>query len=139
VGFGFHVERRGSEDGGVEPGESLAGCDIVVENMVGRGGPAECGEGSPLWALAFGEGNEMLAGEVYGWFSIGLRAKLRVMRDSPVVDLSQVVLINKFGEGLAPVVPHLFGGRGASGDEFGEMRDEIVAAALLKFGGEVGS
>jgi hypothetical protein len=35
VGFSFHVERGGAEDGGVEPGEGFAGCDIVVENVVG--------------------------------------------------------------------------------------------------------
>ncbi len=61
VGFGLHVEGRGSEDGGVEPGEGFAGGDIVVENVVGGGGPAEGGEGSPLWAFAFREGGEALA------------------------------------------------------------------------------
>ena len=60
------------------------------------------------------------------------------MGDSPVIDLGQVVFVDEFGESLAPVVPYLFGGRGATGDEFGEMRDEIVVAAFLKFGGEVG-
>ena len=60
------------------------------------------------------------------------------MRDGPVIDLSQVVFVDKFGEGLAPVVPYLLGGGGASGDEFGEVGDEIVAAALAEFGGEVG-
>ena len=59
--------------------------------------------------------------------------------DGPVIDLSQVVFIDEFGEGLAPVVPYLVGGGCATGDEFGKMREEIVAAALLKFGGEVGS
>ena len=55
VGFGLHVEWGRSEDGGVEPGEGLAGGDVIVENVVGRGGPAECGKRTPLWALAFGE------------------------------------------------------------------------------------
>ncbi len=35
VCFGLHVEGRGSEDRGMEPGEGFAGCDIIVENMVG--------------------------------------------------------------------------------------------------------
>jgi hypothetical protein len=35
VGFGLHVERGGAEDRGVEPGEGFAGCDNVVENVVG--------------------------------------------------------------------------------------------------------
>ena len=61
VGFGLHVERRGSEDGGVEPGEGLAGGDVVAEDVVGGGGPAEGGEGAPLWAFAFGEAGEVLA------------------------------------------------------------------------------
>ncbi len=61
VGFGFHVERGGAEDGGVEPGEGLAGGDVVVEDVVGGGGPAECGKRSPLWTLAFGECDEVLA------------------------------------------------------------------------------
>ena len=58
--------------------------------------------------------------------------------DSPVIDLGQIIFVDEIGEGLAPVVPYFFGGGGASGYEFGEMRDEIVAAALLKLGGEVG-
>ena len=60
------------------------------------------------------------------------------MRDGPVIDLSQVVFVDEFGEGLAPVVPYLVGGGGATGDEFGEVGDEIVAAALEEFGGEGG-
>ena len=60
------------------------------------------------------------------------------MGDGPVVDLSQVVFIDQFGEGLAPVVPYLFCGGGASCYQFGEVREEIVAAALLELGGEVG-
>ena len=35
VGFGLHVEWRGAEDGGVEPGEGLAGGDIVAEDVIG--------------------------------------------------------------------------------------------------------
>ena len=58
--------------------------------------------------------------------------------DGPVVDLSQVVFVDEFGEGLAPVVPYLFCGGGASGYQFGEMGEEIVAATLLELGGEVG-
>ena len=54
VGFGLHVEWGGSEDGGVEPGEGLAGGDVVVEDVVGGGGPAECGKRAPLWTFAFG-------------------------------------------------------------------------------------
>ncbi len=61
VGFGLHVERGGSEDGGVEPGEGLAGGDVVAEDVVGGGGPAECGKRAPLWTLAFGECDEVLA------------------------------------------------------------------------------
>ncbi len=60
------------------------------------------------------------------------------MGDGPVIDLGHVVFVDEFGEGLAPVVPYLLGVGCASGDEFGEMREEIVAATLLKFGGEVG-
>ena len=60
VGLGFHVEWGGSEDGGVEPGEGLAGGDVVTEDVVGGGGPAECGKRTPLWALAFGECGETL-------------------------------------------------------------------------------
>jgi len=61
VGFGLHVERGGPEDGGVEPGEGFARGDVVVEYVVGGGGPAECGKRAPLWALAFGERREFLA------------------------------------------------------------------------------
>ena len=60
VGFGFHIERRGSKDGGVEPGEGLSGGDVVTEDVVGGGGPAECGKRTPLWALAFREPGETL-------------------------------------------------------------------------------
>ena len=60
------------------------------------------------------------------------------MGDGPVIDLSQVVFVDEFGEGLAPVVPYFLGCGAASGDEFGEVGDEIVAAALLEFGWEVG-
>ena len=60
------------------------------------------------------------------------------MRDGPVIDLSQVVFVDKFGESLAPVVPYLVGGGGSSGDEFGQVGDEIVAAALEELGREVG-
>ena len=116
VGFGLHVEWGGSEDGGVEPGEGLAGGDVIAEDVICRGGPAECGKRAPLWTFAFGETGEILAGKVNRWFSIGLRAKLGVMRDGPVIDLSQVVLVNKFGESLAPVVPYLVGGGGSTGD-----------------------
>jgi hypothetical protein len=61
VGFGFHVEGRGAEDGGVEPCEGFGGGDVVAEEMVGGGGPAECGKLSPTWAFAFREGHEALA------------------------------------------------------------------------------
>ena len=61
------------------------------------------------------------------------------MGDGPVVDLSQVVFIDKFSESLAVVVPNLLGERAASGYQFGEVREEIVAATLLKFHGKVGS
>ena len=67
-----------------------------------------------------------------------MRTKLRVMRDGPVIDLSQVVFVDEFCEGLAPVVPYLVGGGSATGDEFGEVRDEIVAAALEELGWEGG-
>lgn len=60
------------------------------------------------------------------------------MRDGPVIDLSQVVLVNKFGESLAPIVPYGFGGGGSAGDEFGEVGEEIVAAAAFELGGEGG-
>ena len=60
------------------------------------------------------------------------------MRDSPVIDLSQVVFVDEFGEGLAPVVTDLCGFEGASGDEFGEVGEEVVAAAFEEFGGERG-
>ena len=138
VGFGLHVERGGAEDGRVQPGEGLAGGDVVAEDVVGGGGPAEGGEGAPLRAFAFGERDEVLAGEADGGLAIGLRAELRVVGDGPVVDLGQVVLVDEFGEGAAVVVADVVGGGGASGDEFGEVRDEVVAAALLELGGEVG-
>src|SRR5713101_5370290 len=60
------------------------------------------------------------------------------MGDGPVIDLSQVVFVDQFGEGLAPIVPYLLGGGGASGYKLGEVGEEIVAAALLEFGGEDG-
>src|SRR5580692_8211552 len=60
------------------------------------------------------------------------------MRDGPVIDLGQVIFVDQFGEGLAPVVPYLLGGGSSPGDEFGEVREEIVAATLEKFGGEGG-
>ena len=60
------------------------------------------------------------------------------MRDGPVIDLSQVVLVNKFGERLAPIVPYGVRCGCSSGDQLGEMREEIVAAALEKFGGKGG-
>ena len=83
VGFGLHVERGGAEDGGVEPGEGLAGGDGVAEDVVGGGGPAEGGEGAPLGAFAFGERDEVLAGEANGGLAIGLRAELGVVGDGP--------------------------------------------------------
>ena len=60
------------------------------------------------------------------------------MGDGPVIDLGQVVFVDQFGESLAPVVPYLVGGGRASGYEFGEVREEIVASTLLEFGGEGG-
>ncbi len=58
--------------------------------------------------------------------------------DGPVIDLGQVVFVDEIGEGLAPVVPYLVGCGGASGYEFREVGDEIVAATLLELGGEGG-
>jgi hypothetical protein len=43
------------------------------------------------------------------------------MRDGPVIDLSQVILVNKFGESLAPIMPYGFCGGGSTGDEFGKV------------------
>src|SRR5215469_7012280 len=60
------------------------------------------------------------------------------MGDGPVIDLGQVIFVDQLGQGLAPIVPYLLGGGGSPGYEFGEMWEEIVAATLLKFGGEVG-
>jgi hypothetical protein len=59
------------------------------------------------------------------------------MLDGPVIDLSQVILVNKFGESLAPIMPYGFCGGGSTGDEFGKVGAEIVAAALEELGGEV--
>ena len=60
------------------------------------------------------------------------------MGDGPVIDLGQVIFVDQFGECLAPVVPYLLCGGGSSGYQFGEVGKEIVAAALLEFGGEGG-
>ena len=60
------------------------------------------------------------------------------MRDGPVIDLGQVIFVDQFGECLAPVVPYLLGGGCASGNEFREVRKEIIAATLLELGGEGG-
>jgi hypothetical protein len=60
------------------------------------------------------------------------------MGDGPVIDLSQVVFVDQFGEGLAPVVPYLLGGGGSSRDEFWEVGEEIVASTLEELGGEGG-
>ena len=138
VGLGFHVEGGGAEDGGMEPGEGLTGGDVVAEEVVGRGGPAECGKLAPLWTLSFREGDQALTCKANSWFTICLRAKLGVMREGPVIDLSQVVFVDQFGEGSAPVVPDGLCGRCASGGEFGEVGEQVVAAALAEFGGEVG-
>ncbi len=138
VGLGLHVERGGAEDGGVEPGEGFAGGDVVAEEVIGGGGPAQGGEGAPVCAFAFGQGDEALAGEGDGGFAVGLGAELGVVGGGPVVDLGEVVFVDELGEGLAPVVADFFGGGGASGDELGEVGDEIVAAALAELGGEVG-
>ena len=54
VGLGLHVERSGAEDGGVEPGKGLAGGDVIAEDVICRGGPAECGKRAPLWTFTFG-------------------------------------------------------------------------------------
>ena len=55
-----------------------------------------------------------------------------------VVDLGEVVFVDEFGEGLAVVVADVFGGGGASGDELGEVGEEVVAAAAAELGGEGG-
>src|SRR4051812_13114861 len=120
VGFGFHIERSGAEDGGMEPCESLGGGDVVAEDVVGGGGPAEGIEGSPAGSFAFGESHEALAGEANCWFSIGLRAELGVMGGGPGVDLGEIVFVHEFSQGAAVVVSHFFGCGGASGGEFGE-------------------
>ena len=83
VGLGFHVEGGGAEDGGVEPGEGFAGGDVVAEDVVGGGGPAEGGEGAPLGAFALGEVDEVLGGEANGGFSVGLGAELCVVGVGP--------------------------------------------------------
>ena len=110
VGLSLHVERCGAEDGGVEPGEGLPGGDVVAEDVIRRGGPTECGKRTPLWAFAFRECGEALTRKCNCWFTIGLRAKPGVMLDGPVIDLSQVILVNKFGESLAPIMRYGFGG-----------------------------
>ncbi len=138
VGFGLHVQRGGAEDGGVEPGKGFARGDVVVEDVVGGGGPAEGGPGAPLRAFAFCEGYEVLGGEVYGGLAVGLGAELGVVGVGPVIDLDEVVFVDEFGEGFAVVVADLVGGGGASGDELGEVGEEVVAAALLEFGGKCG-
>ena len=56
----------------------------------------------------------------------------------PVVDLGEVVFVDELGEGAAVVVADFFGGGGAAGDEFGEVGEEVVAAALAELGGEGG-
>ena len=60
------------------------------------------------------------------------------MCDSKLVDRGEVVFGNEFGEGLAPVVADGLGFGGASGGQFGEVGDEVVASTLLEFGWEVG-
>ncbi len=138
VGLGLHVERGGAEDRGMQPGKGLAGGYIVAEDVVGGGGPAQGGEGAPLWPLAFGQGGEALAGEGDGGLAIGLRAELGAVGDGPVVDLGEVVFVDQFGEGLAPVVADVFGLGGASGYKLGKMGEEVVAATLFELGGEGG-
>jgi len=55
-----------------------------------------------------------------------------------VGERSEVVFADEIGKGLSPVVADGFGLGCASGEEFGQVGDEVVAAALLEFCGEIG-
>jgi hypothetical protein len=138
VSFGLHVERSGAEDRGVQPGEGFARGDGVAEDVVGGGSPAQGREGSPLWPLALSQSGEILAGEGDGRLAIGLRTEAGVVGVGPIVDLDEVVFVDQIGEGASVIVTEGIGRRGATGDEFGQMRDEIVASAPLELGREGG-
>src|ERR1035441_2012953 len=82
VGLGLHVQRNGPKGRRVQPGESLAGADGVIEHVVCGGGPAQGGEAAPLRSFSLGELRYVLAGEVNRRFAIGLRAELGVRSKS---------------------------------------------------------
>ncbi len=133
----LHIERRGTEDRRVEPGERFARTDIVAENMVGGGSPTQRRELPPEGALSFGQSREPLAGEADCRFSICLRTKFGVVRDRPIVNLRQVVLVDQLREGLSPVMANGLRGGGSSGHQFGQMRQQIVTATALELCGKV--
>ena len=137
VGLGLHVQRNGAEDRRVQPGKGLAGADVVAEDVVGGGGPAQRGEGAPLRAFPFGELRDVLAGEANRRLTIGLRAELRVMGGGPVGHLLQIVLVDQFGQRLAVVVADGVGLGRSSGDQLGQVGNQVVAAALLELLGQL--
>ena len=75
---------------------------------------------------------DVLAGEADSRLMIGLRAKLGVVSGSPVGNLLQVVLIDQFGQGLAVIVADGVGLRRSSGDQFGQVRNQVIPATLLE-------
>ena len=138
VGFSFHIERGGAEGGGMQPGPGLGGGDVAVVEMACGCGPTGEGELTPSRAFSFGEVGEGFVGESDGGFAVSLRAEEGVVGFGELGQWREVVFADEIGEGLAPVVADGFGLRGASCEEFGEVRDEVVAAALSELSREIG-
>ena len=138
VGLGFHVERGGAEDRRVQPRPGFGRGDGTVVEMAGGGGPAGGGEGAPLRSFAFGKADQGVARHGDRGIAVGLGAEKRAVFGGPFVDRREVVFVDELGEGFAPVVAD---GESLVADvsgEGGEVRREVVAAALLKLGEEVG-
>ena len=137
VGLGLHVEGRGAEDRGVQPGPGLGRRHGTVVEMARGSGPAGGGEVTPLRALAFGQVDERTAGERHGRDAVGLGAEFRAVLFGPLVQGREVVAVGQFGERLAPIVAN--GGSLVAdvAGERGQVRREIVAAEFAELVEEI--
>ena len=138
VGFGFHIERRGAEDGRVQPCPGFGRRDGAPVEMTGGRRPARGRKLAPLPAFAFGQIHQRVARKAHRRCAVGLRAEPRAVPCGPFVDRRQVIFIDQFSQRLAPVVAD----RGAFfadvAGERGKIRRQIVTAAAAEFIQEIG-
>ncbi len=138
VGLGLHVERRGRESGRIQPGPGLGRDHRAPVQVAGGRREAGEGEGAVLRPLAFRQCDQAVARHRDSRIAIRLRAEQGLASPGPVIHRGEVALVHQFRLGQRPVALERARLLALAMKDRRQVRQNVVAAALPEFLGEVG-